>query len=199
MMNPFGLPQPDFGGVSPLSGQPDYLGLATTPMPQAKPKGGMFGGGSNIGTAIAAALNGYLAAGGNQAGVLGLQQLHQQRLLQQKQALDEQQYAREQADKRSNFTFEQDYKAQHPTAGAPGEFEQSLIESGIQPGTPQWTQAMKTRVNNILDPAVMTPQGLMLRSQVVGAMQPQTAPPGVTFTPLDDGGPTQPASGNFPY
>jgi hypothetical protein len=55
---------------------------------------------------------------------------------------------------------------------------------------------MKRRANNMLDPIVMTPQGMMPRSQVLGGGQ--AAPPDVTFTPLDDGGPTPPASGGFP-
>jgi hypothetical protein len=197
MMNPFGLPQPDFGGVSPLSGQPDYLSLATTPMPQAKPKGGMFGGGSNIGTAIAAALNGYLAAGGNQAGVLGLQQLHQQRLLQQKQVLDEQQYAREQADKRSNFTFEQDYKAQHP--GPVNNDTVNDYQFILQTlGPDKAREFLETKAN---PPQFMQVPGLGIvqipRAGTPSAAQPSS--PVGTLRPYTPGGPTQPASGNFPY
>jgi hypothetical protein len=195
-MNPYGMPQPDFGSPLAPSMAPIPSVMDTASMPVKR--GGMFGG-NNIGLALSAALNGYLAAGGNRAGIEGLQALHQQRLYQQQQAAED---ARAEANRAATLQNEMSlaqFKQQlDPTSGM-GEFEKALFESGVQPGTPAWVQAMKTRTNNLLDPAVMTPQGLMLRSQVVGAMQPQAAPPGVTFTPIDDGGPTPPASGNFSY
>jgi hypothetical protein len=193
VINPYGFPQPDFGSpLSPQSGAiPSVLQTASQPV-----KGtGMFGGGgNNIGMAISAALNGYLAAGGNRAGIEGLQALHQQRLYQQQQAAED---ARAEANRAATLQNEMkllDYKQILDPTNGMGEFEKALYASGVQPGTPEWAQAMKTRANNMLDPPVMTPQGMMLRSQVVGAGQP--APQGVTFTPID-GGPTPPASGNF--
>lgn len=75
-----------------------------------------------------------------------------------------------------------------------GEFAQQLVQSGVYPGTPEWTKAMQTRTQNELDPVVTTPQGMMLRSQVTGQVQPPSAPVG-KLTPI--GGPTPSASGGF--
>jgi hypothetical protein len=189
------MPQRDFG--SPLAPSmapiPSVMDTASLPV---KRKGGMFGG---VSIDPAAGIAGFLAGLGNPAGLATLQSIHQQRLYQQQQAAED---ARAEANRagtlQNEMSLAQFKQKLDPTSGM-GEFEKALFESGVQPGTPAWVQAMKTRTNNLLDPAVMTPQGLMLRSQVVGAMQPQAAPPGVTFTPIDDGGPTPPASGNFSY
>lgn len=59
-----------------------------------------------------------------------------------------------------------------------------LMGEGIYPGDPRWVTAMQTSANNDLDPVVTTPQGLMLRSQITGAMAGAPAPQGVTFTPI---------------
>lgn len=192
MINPYGIPQPDFSGVQSLAPQQAPINID---VPKIK-RGGMFAN-ADWGSAISAALNGYLAAGGNPAGVAGLQQLHQQKMLEQQKSIEAQQYAQHRADDNADWMSHYNYELTNPKPQAPSDFEQTLIESGVKPGTPEWTQAMKTRANNLLDPAVMTPQGLMLRSQVTGALAPQPAPPGVTFTPLDNGGPTPPASGGF--
>lgn len=188
MMNPFNPYQPDFG--SPLGPSmapiPSIMDTASAPVK----RGGMFGGGSNIGTAISAALNGYLAAGGNPAGIAGLQQLHMQRMLEQRQALAEQQYARERQDKRSDFTFEQDYKAAHPGPirnDTVNDYQFILEQLG--------PEAAKTFLETKTNPVVMTPYGPMPYSSV--APHAPTAPVG-KLTPID-GGPTPPASGGFPY
>lgn len=185
----FGMP--DLGGPLVPDASPNMSVLNTASMPVKR--SGMFGGGNNIGMAISAALNGYLAAGGNPAGLAGLQQLHQMRLLQQKQALDDAQYQRDRQDSLTDFATKAQISSQYKE---PGEFEQELIDSGVRPGTPAWVNAMKTKVNNILDPAVMTPQGLMLRSQVTGAMQSQP----LTDADIDrlSGGTSGNAGGGFP-
>lgn len=198
--NPFG-PQPQIPDwlrqSQPLNAMPSTSPTLNIPNNVVK-KGGMFGSGYGFGQALSDGLNGYLAGMGNPVGQQNIQAIHQQRMLEQQQALEAQQYAQHRADDNADWMSHYNYELNNPKPSAPGEFEQQLMASGVQPGTPEWAQAMKTRVNNLLDPAVMTPQGLMLRSQVTGALTPQPAPPGVTFTPLDNGGPTPPASGNFP-
>ena len=72
------------GGNMNLDASPLF---APMPTPKKK-KTGMFGG--NIGEVLSAAINGYLAAGGNQAGMMGLQQLHARRAQQQQAELEAQ-------------------------------------------------------------------------------------------------------------
>jgi hypothetical protein len=114
-------------------------------------------------------------------------------MLEQRQALEDAQYQRDRQDSLTDFATKAKISSQYKE---PGEFEQALIASGVQPGTPAWTNAMKTRVNNILDPTVLTPQGLMLRSQVTGAMQSQP----LTDADIDrlSGGTSGNAGGGFP-
>ena len=160
-------------------------------------RGGMFGGKANIGEILSAALNGYLAAGGNPAGQMGLQQLHQKRMMEQQRAIEEQEYNRRRQDQRSNFIFEQDYRSAHKPPEY-GEFERALIASGVQPGTPQWAEMMSRRRDNMLDPIVNTPIGPVLRSSVTSAIQPPKAPVG-RLTPIDEGGAGPSAPRPFPY
>lgn len=196
--NPYGQPQmPDWltqPAPLPVPNSP----VQTPDMSQVKRRG-MFGN-ADWGSAIAAALNGYLAAGGNPAGQLGLQQLHQKKMLEQEEAIRAQEYQQHRADGLQDYETQQMLQQKYAAPPQPGEFERALMESGVQPGTPAWTQAMKRRADNMLDPVVMTANGPMLRSQVVGTLSAgQPAPEGVTFTPIDDGGPTPPASGGFSY
>lgn len=190
-MTMFGM-TPNIGDSSLVAGDQPYPQMPQG-LPQPKIKRGMFGGGVSIdpGAFLAA----FAAGMGNPAGMAALQAIHQRRLDAQRQAYDDEQYQRHRQDQLSDQISLYDYKNAHP--GQPdGEFEQALIASGVQPGTPQWAEAMKTRVGNILDPVVMTPQGPMLRSMVMGAIQPQilqTLPPGTK--PI--GGPTPQASGSF--
>jgi hypothetical protein len=167
---------------------------------QPKPKGGMFGGDGKfgIGQAIVAALNGYLAGTGNPVGTANIQMMQQmmQAKRQRQQELDD--YNRQRGDQNADFMTHRQYEIDNPLPKQPGEFDEALAATGVIPGTPEYAAAMKQRVGNMLDPVVMTPQGPMLRSQVVGALAPTPAPPGVTFTPIP-GGPTPGASGGFPY
>jgi hypothetical protein len=123
--------------------------------------------------------------------------LQQGQMFKQRAALAEQQRQQSLKDQLALHQQTRDYDIAHPTPGQPGEFEDALAASGVQPGSPVWTHAMQLRVSNILDPMVMTPYGLMMRSQVTGAQQQiiQSLPPGAK--PI--GGPTSQASGGFPY
>jgi hypothetical protein len=155
-------------------------------------RGGMFGGnGANIANIFAAAVNGYLAAGGNQAGVLGLQAMHQRQVLQQQQALEDQKYQRQLQDQRNNFVFEQQWKLDHPEPpnnDTVNDYE--YIKSKL--GEEAANTFLKTKTN----PVVMTPYGPMPYSAVTGGGAPH-APVG-KLTQIDDGGPTPPASAPFP-
>lgn len=95
----------------------------------------------------------------------------------------------------------------------PTEFERSLIASGILPGTPEWTAAFKSKVQNTLDPwtnIVVGGNSYSGRQSMVdnalkgggpasagpgGATPPSTLPPDFDF---GKGGPTPTASGRFP-
>ena len=187
MMNPYGIPQPDFSGVQSLAPQQAPITIGS-PKPK---RGGMFGN-ADWASAISAALNGYLAAGGNPAGMAGLQQLHQQKMLEQQQALEAQQYARERQDKRDDFTFEQQYKADHPTpVNNDTVADYRFITQTLGP------EAGKQFLQSKSNPIVMTPYGPMPYSSVAAPQAP--IKPVGTLTPIDDGGPTPPASGGFPY
>lgn len=158
-----------------------------------KPKGGMFGGGKfDMGQAIVAALNGYLAGTGNPVGIQNMQMMREMALRGQdhQQSLDD--YNRRRADDNADFISHRQYEIDNPLPKAPSEFDEALAATGVLPGTPEYVHAMQQRRDNMLDPVVMTPQGPMLRSQVVGSL---AAPPNVTFTPI--GGPTPQASGGF--
>lgn len=173
---------------------------ANLPAPQPASGGGMFGNGKfGIGQALVAALNGYLAGTAGPGREVGLSNMKMMQQLaaerqQRQQELDD--YNRRRADENTDFQAHRQYDINNPLPQQPGEFESALVASGVQPGTPEWVQAMKTRAQNMLDPVVMTPQGPMTRSQLLGGGG-APAPAGVTFTPIS-GGPTQPASGGFP-
>lgn len=165
-------------------------GLQAPNVPQVSHGGGMFAHGG-VGSKILAGLSAFAtnaSAGlGNPAALQNLQGQSQMRMMSMQQQME---YQRQLA------LAEQEARLRmlYPT----GDFAQELLQGGTQPGTPEWTQAMHTRAQNSLDPVVITPQGPMLRSQIVNAPQAGApAPQGVTFTPLGAGGPTQPASAPF--
>jgi hypothetical protein len=181
--SPFALPQDGFG-----------IGTTQFGLPAPKKKGGMFAN-ADWGQAIQAALNGYLAAGGNPAGQMNLRQMFEERQRKQQQAMQEQQYQRERGDKRDDFVFEQDYKAQHPE----DDLAQMMRSAGIDPASPagqqMYQQAVQNKVNPFTQMRVQNPDG----SETLQFMRPPTVPtaPVGKLTPFVEGGPTQPASGGF--
>jgi hypothetical protein len=98
---------------------------------------------------------------------------------------------------------------------APTEFERMLTASGVQPGTPEWAQAMGKAVTSRIDPEIVVPlpQGVYVgprsgladvmkgggpaSSGSVGGSPPSTLPPDFDFGEKP-GGPTPRASGGFP-
>jgi len=170
----------------------DYPRVGFVDLPQQK--GGMFGGGSKLQSALTAAAAGFLSRRSPDMA----QSLMAPLLLRQRQQYEDQQYQHHRQDDMSDYMAKRDYEIAHPMPQQPGEFEQVLMASGIQPGTQAWADAMSRRRDNLLDPVVMTPQGPMLRSSILSGAGGEPAPANVTFTTLPDGGPTPPASGNFP-
>jgi hypothetical protein len=172
--------------VDPLAPLPD----------KPKRKGGMFG--SGIGDAISAALNGYLAAGGNQAGIMGLQALHGRRQQERAQQQEAEQYQQRRQDGFQDWvqkqTWELANKPQGQTNDTVADFEYISKILG--------EDAAKEFLRNktVAPPMMVTgPNGQMfMMPRSMPQMTPQGAPPGVTFTPLDEGGPTPQASGGFP-
>ena len=126
----------------------------------------------------------------------------QARNFQRQQQLEEAQWTRRQESELAQRKAMHDYERANP---APRYFEanngdQFMIGPDGQPKlvyhdpTPkvQWQ-----RVENGDGTFTMVP---IVNGQIAGGngQQARTAPPGVTFTPLPDGGPTHPASGGFP-
>jgi hypothetical protein len=130
-----------------------------------------------------------------EAGLQGLQALQQGVASRRQMALEEQIYEHRQDLEMQRQMAMLPLQAQLKLMYPDGDFAQTLYASGIKPGSPEWTQAMQTRMQNQLDPAVVTPQGMMLRSQITGAMNAKP------LTDADiakmDGGQTAPQSGGF--
>lgn len=81
-----------------------------------------------------------------------------------------------------------DYDIAHPMPQEPDELTRHMIAAGIDPNSPQGKAAYAAS----MDPVVMTPYGPMLRSQVIGAGQPEvltSLPPGAK--PIGGAGPSQ--------
>lgn len=159
--------------------------------PTVQPGRGMFGGGDTWRMALAAGLAGLVSRRNPQLAQTMMAPMQMQRQMQMMGIQNQFEYQRQLALKQA----EAQLRMQYPQ----GDFAQALLQGGTQPGTPAWTQAMATKAKNDLDPIVITPQGPMLRSQIINGSSGvgQAAPQGVTFTPLPDGGPTPPASGHF--
>lgn len=151
---------------------------------QKKP--GMFGNGG-AGRAIAGMIGDFLLQRA------GMQPVYQPTMLEKwKQAQELAHYDRQRADTNADWKNHFDYTQ----ANSPDDMSSHMIAAGIDPHSPQG----KALYAASLDPVVMTPQGPMTRSQLLGASAGQPAPANVTFTPIDptNGGPTPGGSGGFP-
>jgi hypothetical protein len=178
-----------FGQMPPIQMSPVWSEQFPQPSTPPKPRGGMFGGGGSWQNAILAAVAGLMARHNPMAAQMIMGQL--------KSKLDakreDQQYQRQRQDKRDDFTFEQDYRAQHPAPINNDTANDYEYIKGIL-GEDAAKQFLQTRVN----PIVNTPMGPVPYSSVMG-QQGQPAPPGITFKPLDqNGGPVLQAPGGFP-
>lgn len=139
-----------------------------TQLPQVKPKGGMFGGG-DWKTALAAALAGYAAGGGNPAAAQTLQALHMNRMQKQRQEQDEQQYQRQRSDGLADYRAKLGIQAEYAKPDIPDIMERIQVLESIKPGLGK-TYAQNYAQNGgglgsiFRDPATgqayMMPQGL---------------------------------------
>lgn len=168
---------------------PDALPRGQQFAPEKKQAHGMFAEGGT-GRAIAGMIGDFLLQRA------GMNPIYQPTMMEkQKLAIQEAQHQRQRDEEFADFQKRRQFEIANPMPGQPGEFEDALTQSGIQPGTSEWVKAMTTRRENMLDPVVMTPQGPMLRSQLLQGGGGQPAAPGVTFTPI--GGPSPGGSGGF--
>jgi hypothetical protein len=167
----------------------------TLNLPTKFSKGGMFGSGYSFGQALSDGLNGYLAGMGNPVGQANIAAIHQRRMMEQQQALAAQQYARERQDKRDDFTFEQDYRAQHP-----GPINNDTVNDYQFIAQTLGPEAAKQFLQTKTNPIVMTPVGPMPYSSVMGAGGGATTPKPLTDDDiLKMGGTSGNAGGGFPY
>lgn len=177
-------------GPQPLAGMP------TPQMPQMPgmaQRHGMFGAGG-VGRNIAGMIGDFLMARAGMQPMYAPMMMQQRKLAYEAQ-LQERQHQQEFQDQRKAHQQDRQFDISNPLPQQPDEITRHMVAAGIDPNSPQG----KAMYAASLDPVVMTPQGPMLRSQLLGASAAgQPAPQGVTFTPIDDGGPTPPASGGFP-
>ena len=115
----------------------------------------------NVGQAVAAGLNGYLAAMGNQAGILGLQNMHAVKMAEAEQAakleMERQKLAMPRIEQVGDSlgyldpatgTFSEIYRD-------PQAFEAYALSQGLQPGTPEYREAIENyRLGAWSDPAM---------------------------------------------
>jgi hypothetical protein len=153
----------------------------------------MFGGGGNFGwkEALAAGLAGFVS----RQNPMALQGLMQALMARQRQKQDEYDYNRQRQDKRDDFTFEQDYKAAHPTPVNNDTVADYNFWKGVLPPD-QFEQYVANKVN---PPQLMEVPGVGLVS-VPRMSSPQATPaaPVGKLRPYNPGGPTPGASGGFP-
>ncbi|MCW2405032.1 hypothetical protein M2336_001661 [Sphingobium sp. B1D7B] len=150
--NPFS--RVNIGG---FTGQPASLGILSGDMPQmpqmpSQETPAMKGGGffkSETGRAVLGGLfDSILTQTGGQA--VNIPNMLQQRELARKQQLAETERKREWQD----WLTKKEWERANP---APSEFERVLEWSGVQSGTPGWTESMQQRRDNLLDPIVNVP------------------------------------------
>lgn len=138
----------------PFMNAPDLAptGGFTDPRPQLpSPKAGFFSR-DGLGLDILQSAGDALASYG------GLTTNH---MIQQQQDIADKLYERRSARDWQKFMMQNQYEAQHPK---PTDFQRTLIEGGILPGSQAWIDAHKKRGLNQQDPPhmIITPEGQML-------------------------------------
>lgn len=151
-------------------------------LPQLKQRGMFAGATINPGNAIA----GFLAGMYPQYANAFLAPMMER----QRQQAQDAQYQRERADKRDDFTFEQDYRAAHPVNDTANDY--AFWQQHLSP------QDFETWKRNKIDPPqYMNVPGVGLVQIPKSAPAAPTAPVG-KLTPIGAGGPTS-GSGGFQY
>jgi hypothetical protein len=174
-------------------GQPGFdIGQIPTTqfnIPKIKKKGGMFGG---VGRGIAGSIGDYLLQ------MNGMQPMYAPAMQeQQRMRYLQEQYQQRRGDDLADYGEKLRMQAQFkgPDYDA---FQTRLIESGVQPGSPEWVSAHKRKSELDLNPMVMTAYGPVPYAQVAGPQQ-QSLPPTLSdddFAP--QGGPRPLGAGGFP-
>ena len=190
-----GGPLPAQQGMPPMGGAG-----GPTVMPEGKPSFFAQGG---MGRTLAGLIGDTLLQQADMAPVYS-PMMQQRRQAEQAEA----QWSRRQDATRTANREDQQWEWQNrpATPQAPTEFERALEGSGVQRGTPQWTQAMGQRATNILNPdppiTMTLPNGQMyvgprsgLPAAVGGGAATPPRPVG-NLTPIT-GGPTPQASATF--
>lgn len=163
-------------------------------LPKQK-RGGMFGGGG-VGNFLANFALNYAAGMGNQGAANTLERMHQNKMLQQRQAMDEHTYQQHRQDSLADYEAKQQIDARYPTPAQPTEYERMLAAAGITPGSPDYLKHVQAYVSMKENPIVMTPYGPMPYSAVTAPQQ--VAKPVGKITPIEEGGPSLGGSGMFP-
>jgi hypothetical protein len=183
-----------------MSGVQRYLpgGLQADNLPPIKQRG-MFGGG-DWRQALLAAAAGFMARRSPQISGNIINGLQDAQTLKQRMALAEQQREQQFQDQMTLFKQKRDYEIANPMPGNT-EYERGLSAVGVTPGTPQYAEHWNKRLNAIENPPYFyTDPATGATMMIPRTSAPGTpAAPGVTFTPIDDGGPSPGGSGGFPY
>lgn len=181
MFGGFQLPQMDTSVGAPIVAQPAPA--------QPKKKGGMFGSGLGFGEAIVHALNGYLAARGNPAGMANMQMMNQRR----QQAMEQEQHGQRREDEFQDYIRKEAWKQANP--GAPNNDTVADYNFRVQTlGKDSADEWLRNPPQFMNVPGV----GLVQVPRMGGAqMTPPSAPVG-RLTPIDEGGPVPGGPGGFP-
>jgi hypothetical protein len=174
--------------------QPAFTPAATPNPYEMQPAHPAFFGQGGAGRAIAGSVGDALLQLGRMQPIYGPAMQAQREFAQRRQQAQE-----ESQNALNNEKALYAYKLANPEPDQMSDFDKQAVAGGILPGTPEWIALHKNHVQEMSDPVVTTPNGMMLRSQAIAQMGGQAAPPGVTFTPIAEGGPTPQSSGNFPH
>jgi hypothetical protein len=170
------------------------LGPPITAAAAPKKKGGLFGSGG-VTIDLNRALAGYLAGIGNPAGVQSLQAMNIERQRKADAEAQSQLYGQRREDEFQDWVRKQAYEAANPDpVNNDTVADYNFIAQQLGP------EAGKEYLRNRANPPrlqFVPGIGLIDASQMGAASQGAPAAPGVTFTPLDEGGPTPQASGGF--
>jgi hypothetical protein len=132
------------------------------------------------------------------AGAAGREGPYASMLMQQRQSQQEEdRYQRHRADSFDLWRQQQDYQAQHPNPPQPTEYERMLQAAGYAPGTPEYVDHVRNYVNMKENPPYYFTDPTTGQLKMVPRNAGGAAPQGVTFTPIDEGGPSPSGSGGF--
>lgn len=173
--------------------QPIDFGAAPDLGPQIQqPKPGMFGAGKpkmDWAGMLQGIIGGYLAGSGRPGGnaILGMMQQRQQR------KDEEAQYQRQRGEKLEDYAKMQQIQAQYG-----GGTNDTVADYNFWKGVLPPEQFQQYIANKVNPPRLQYVPGVgLVDASTAGSQMGAEAPQGVTFTPIDEGGPTPPASGNF--